>query len=648
MRYLPVLCFLLFCTTVYSQTKIAGKEYHVAVNGSNANNGSKTHPFKTIGAAADVAMPGDVITVHAGIYREWVNPPRGGESDAKRITYRAAKGEKVIITGSEPVSGWTKVSGDTWRVVIPNSFFGDGKFNPFSDEIAGDWFEAKGRQHHTGCVYLNGDWLWEAGNINDVLQPAGKTLWWFGKVDGDTTTIWAQFRGVNPNEQLVEINVRKTVFTPEKIGINYITVRGFTMRNAATNWAPPTAGQIGLITAYWCKGWVIENNDIGYSRCCGVALGKYSDEWDNRAGSASGYVGTVQRALKSGWNKETVGNHIVRNNHIHHCEQTGIVGSLGCAFSTICGNTIHDIQVQRLFGGAEMGGIKFHGAVDVVIRDNHIYRTDRGIWLDWMAQGAQITGNLLHDNGVGMDAGQDLFLEVDHGPVLVANNILLSVNSHWIQSQGIAYAHNLFAGDLNIANSSGLLAPDPRQTPFFAPHSTEQMKLHGFEWGDLRYYNNLFTFDTARRKKCGCKSWYCNDRMIPNTGYDLNIYGDSATLPIIAAGNIYLKGTPAYRAEMNALVKSDFDPGLKLIEKSDGWYLAITMDKTWRAERSRKLVTTDILGKAIVPGEAFENPDGSPVKIDGDYFGKKRHAGNPFPGPFETPVNGEIKVWPKK
>ena len=47
-------------------------------------------------------------------------------------------------------------------------------------------------------------------------------------------------------------------------------------------------------------------------------------------------------------------------------EQTGIVGSMGSAFSTITGNEIHDIYVQRLFAGAEMGGIKLHGAIDVL------------------------------------------------------------------------------------------------------------------------------------------------------------------------------------------------------------------------------------------------------------------------------------------
>ena len=55
-----------------------------------------------------------------------------------------------------------------------------------------------------------------------------------------------------------------------------------------------------------------------------------------------------------------------------------------------------------------MAGIKFHGAIDVEISRNHIYRTTLGIWLDWMAQGAHVTGNLLNGNHQC-----DLFIEVD-------------------------------------------------------------------------------------------------------------------------------------------------------------------------------------------------------------------------------------------
>src|SRR5437762_9237466 len=97
-------------------------EYHVAINGSSQNDGSSSAPFSTISAAAQAAQPGDVVVVHAGVYRERVNPPRGGRSDAERIVYQAAPGERVEIKGSEIVTGWTRLSGDTWTVRLPNSF----------------------------------------------------------------------------------------------------------------------------------------------------------------------------------------------------------------------------------------------------------------------------------------------------------------------------------------------------------------------------------------------------------------------------------------------------------------------------------------------------------------------------------------------
>ena len=361
-QFLFFLFFVLAaCTTLHARV------IHVSVNGSDTNDGTASKPYKTISQAAKVAMPGDVITVHAGVYREQVTPPRGGNSDKERIVYQAAKGEKVEITGSEIIKGWQKLDNDTWVVKIPNRFF--GKFNPYSDLIHGDWFypTPKDRKYHTGAVYLNGDWLMEAYQKEEVIRKADeKNLLWWTETDSTTTTIWSQFGNADPNKETVEINVRQTIFYPDKPFINYLTVSGFTMQHAATNWAPPTAEQMGLIGTHWSRGWIIENNTIQYSKCAGIALGKYGDDFDNHeTESAEGYVGTINRALAFGWNKGTIGGHIVRNNTIAYCEQTGIVGSLGCAFSTITGNTIHDIHIRQLFSGAEMAGIKFHGAVDV-------------------------------------------------------------------------------------------------------------------------------------------------------------------------------------------------------------------------------------------------------------------------------------------
>lgn len=595
---------------LFAAATVQAAELHVAVDGKDSNSGERKAPLRTIQRAADLAQPGDVVTVHTGLYRERVNPPRGGASDHARIVYQAAKGEKVGISGSEQVKGWEKVQDDTWKVVLPNTFF--GKFNPYGDLIRGDWFDAKGRQHHSGAVYLNGEWQLEAAKLDDVLKPTGAAPLWFGQVDATNTTLWAQFKSVDPNEQLVEINVRQTVFFPEKTGINYITVRGFNLSQAATPWAPPTALQIGLIGTHWSKGWIIEGNVISHSRCVGVALGKYGDEWDNKAESAEGYTGTLNRALKNGWNKKTVGSHIVRNNTISHCEQNGIVGSLGAAFSTVTGNTIHDIHVQCLFAGFEMGAVKFHGAIDCIISRNHIYRSNRGIWLDWMAQGSRVSGNLLHDN-----QAEDLFLEVNHGPLLVDHNIMLSKNSILSASQGTAFVHNLLGGALNHW-------VDERQTPFHKPHSTEVAGMHDNPDGDDRYYNNLIV-----------------------QSMNLAAAYDAAKFPVSMDGNVFLKGAVPCKIEKNPLVDPAFDPAIQLVEKKDGWYLQGKFDPSWRTKRACNLINTERLGKTVIAKAAYEQADGSPLSLNTDYFGTRRDPSHPFPGPFERPGADafDLKIW---
>lgn len=735
-----------------------GREYHVSVNGDDGNDGTSQSMLRTISAAAALAQPGDTITVHEGVYRESVNPPRGGESETLRITYQAAPNAKVEISGAEVITGWEHVQHDTWKAVVPNHLFGD--YNPYGDLIRGDWFNPKGRTHHTGAVYLDGHWLVEAAELKEVLAPAGiKPAWltqsgqeyllnvawlspltaspeppripatdfinkqgtqnascseggecigfirsndwvlyknvdfgtettaidvraasasnggriefrldqpdgellgsvtvphtggwqswssfqaeitpltgirdlclvfrpidilsegpevclWYAEVDDEHTTLWAQFKDANPNEHLVEINVRPTVFYPEQPGINYITVRGFVLRQAATNWAPPTAEQQGIIGTHWSRGWIIENNDVRYSVCTGIALGKHGDEFDNTsADTAEGYVLTIERAVQRGWNRENIGHHVVRNNTISHCEQAGIVGSLGAIFSTITGNTIHDIHVRKLFTGAEMAGIKLHAAIDVEIRGNHIHNTCLGLWLDWMAQGAHVTGNLLHSNDL------DLFVEVNHGPFLVDNNFLLSPVSILNVSRGGAFAHNLMLGEIRLHHY------DSRLTPYHTAHSTEIAGMHDNPSGDDRYYNNLFSGRSGLEKY------------------------DEAHLPVFMAGNVFLGGSRPSRHESAPLVLEGTEGTFGLEQTPEGLYLAGTFEAAWRENGLKQMVSTALLGKARVSGLPYENPDGSPLQIDRDYFGRPRNPERPFPGPVEPDEYGKVrmKVWP--
>ena len=771
----------LLLLALLSQLSFAA-EFHVATHGQDTNPGTRKSPFRTIQRAADLAQPGDTITVHAGTYRERVNPPRGGTSEQQRIVYQAARGAAVEIKGSEVIKGWVKAQPGVWKVTLPNTFFGG--FNPYTNAIRGDWFNGRKREHHTGAVYLNGDWLTEAVSLDEVLLPAGtKPDWlfrvdgeflvnvawlcpgqdadvnrripasrfgkqegvetapcteggecigmiehgdwatyenvdfgagtdqleirtasatdgglielrldrpdgellglcavegtgdwqswsslrarikpvsgvrtlclvfksrnqeplrerslnpnlWFAQVDEIHTTLWAQFEGVDPNEQQVEINARQSVFYPDQPGRNFITVRGFTLRHAATPWAPPTAEQIGLIGTHWSKGWIIENNVISHSICTGITLGKHGDAYDNTsADTAEGYVKTIERAHAHpiAWTRENIGHHVVRNNRISHCEQAGIVGSLGAAFSTIEGNVIHDAHIRRLFTGAEMAGIKIHAAIDAVIRQNRVYRTHRGLWLDWMAQGTRVTRNLFYDN-----ISEDLFVEVNHGPFMVDNNLFLSRTSLLDMSQGGAFAHNLFAG--KITNR-----PEPdRETPYHPAHATTVAGLARIKGSDHRYFNNLFIGD-GESPTAEQKSKLDEIRWISSFG----LWGyDGREFPLITGGNAYYHQAQPYAAEISPILMTDHNPELELVDEGDRVLLHLTLEKALRQAETVP-VTTERLGKTRIAELPFVNADGSSLTIDTDYLGQRRSKTQPTPGPFEKAGTGArtVRVW---
>ena len=479
---------------------------HVATNGTDTGDGSASRPLRTINRAAELAVAGDTVLVHEGEYREWVRPRRSGLSGTRRITYQAAPGEHVVIKGSERVTGWEPEQGTVWRASVPNSLFGD--WNPFAREIAGDWLAEPEPplRKHLGDVYLNGVSCYEAASRDEVTDPPLRTevldhwtglpdrvrnpgqtlLVWYAEVGADTTTIWANFAGADPNAELAEINVRRSVFCPAEHHIDYITVRGFELAQAACPWTPPTADQPGLIGPNWAKGWIIEDNVIHDAKCSAVSLGKEASTGDNYAtlrGDKPGHqyqLESVFAAAQIGWDREHVGSHVVRRNTIYDCGQNGIVGNLGCVFSTIEDNHIYNIAVKREFYGYEIAGIKLHAAIDVEIRHNRIHDCSLGIWLDWQAQGTRVSRNLCYRNN------RDLFVEVSHGPYLIEHNVLASPASLESFSQGGAYVHNLIAGTVRLEPVLD------RATPYHRPHSTQVAGYAVIYGADDRWIGNVF------------------------------------------------------------------------------------------------------------------------------------------------------------
>ena len=93
---------------------------YVSASVKRSGDGSQAAPYQTIQEAAQVAVAGDEVIVLPGVYREWVNPQNGGESDACRITYRSQVPGAAVITGAEPVKTWQMCIRDRSRAYSPS------------------------------------------------------------------------------------------------------------------------------------------------------------------------------------------------------------------------------------------------------------------------------------------------------------------------------------------------------------------------------------------------------------------------------------------------------------------------------------------------------------------------------------------------
>jgi hypothetical protein len=659
-------------------------------NKSRGGDGSKEYPMNSIAQAARIARPGDEVIVAPGIYREYVDPAFAG-TEEQRIIYRSEVKNGAVISGAERVQTWIRYDGNVWTARIPNGIF--GTYNPYIVEIFGDWYDAI-KPVHTGEVYLNDKSLYETDTLEEVINPTpckgswdqpGSLYKWYTTQDGNVTVLYANFHNFDPNVENVEINVRRNCFYPSKEGVGYITLSGFAVTKAATQWAPPTAYQEGMVGPHWSKGWVIEDCEISHSKCSGISLGKYlqpnnDNKWAVKRTKTGAQTerDAICQAQREGWTKENIGSHIIRRCNIHDCGQTGIVGHLGGVFSIIEDNDIHHINYKQDLAGAEIGGIKMHAAIDVIIRRNRFHHCTRGLWLDWQAQGTRVTQNLFYANtppegtvmSTQLSVAEDLFIEVSHGPSLVDNNILLSDVAGRFCTQGIALVHNLIAGSFvgvgsGVDNGSKKF-PSPRYTPYHVPHRTEVDGFMTILHGDARFFNNIFVQQPVRQLLVD----YARERNLdsldqmnyitgtkPYDGYpDADTYfakfmGENYKireerdryydhLPVYSGGNIYFNGAEPYDGEKDYVKDDTHHIELQLVEENGGLFLKTNLFQ-YLPVSTNDVITTEVLGEAFEPEQKFEHPDGSPITFDDDFWGQHRGI-HPMSGPFE--ITKEMKV----
>ena len=577
---------------------------HVAKCGSDGNAGELSAPYLTISRAAGVATAGDIIVVHAGTYREYVAPPRGGTSDAERIVYRANPGDEVYVKGSEAISSWTHIDGEVWEAQLDNTLFGD--YNPYALNVDGD-FQTYGQWHHRGEVYIDNI------SLNECRSRAAveaEVYTWFAYVGAETTIIAANFAALDPNERQTEVNVRELLFFPTAMDIDYITIDGLRFLHAAPNWQAPNIGagdphpqtQVGAIGSNMGKHWIIENCEVSFSKTAGIMMGETFDIFDQHE------------------NIETFGDHIIRNNYISRCGEYGIAGQKGMSRSLVCGNLIEDINYKNEFGGHETAGIKIWNCSDVRIERNLIRRTygdvhGYGIWIDCSNQGTRSSGNLVYDTII-----EPIYIEANLGPTLVDNNILVGSRANRglkSDSDGSILAHNLF---VDHAFDYAIQRPPPGRTVYaMEPHTLVITWRYHVRNVQNKVYNNIFSGPPR----------YKNISAFEGSGD-------------VISHNVYMGGAEARAEDRNAATTS-FDVDLALTSQIQGVEMHFAVDSTPFAIEA-PFVNAELIGTIPSVNQSIEDKWGNPLVVDVDFRGNKRKRAHPVVGPLEDLVAGDNAI----
>ena len=261
----------------------------------------------------------------------------------------------------------------------------------------------------------------------------------------------------------------------------------------------------------------------------------------------------------------------------------------------------------------------------------------------------------------------DIFIEVGHGPTLIDNNVLLSKVGITMPSEGIACVHNLVLGSFSLINS-GVDSivngqREPRYTPYHIRHRTEVAGFMTILHGDDRICNNIFVQqypvdESKTPQDCDYTTvgtapfdiFPSYDEWISNFMMDREPdMGALATyhfghLPVWISGNAYFNGATVSKHDAHHFEAcADEKVNVELERTDEGVRLRSEL-WTYLKDFTCGLISSETLGCAFEPEQRFENPDGSDIIFDRDYFGSHRGL-SAVPGPFADPDRVSDVLW---
>ena len=109
-------------------------------------------------------------------------------------------------------------------------------------------------------------------------------------------------------------------------------------------------------------------------------------------------------------------------------------------------------------------------------------------------------------------------------------------------------------------------------------------------------------------------------------------------------GNVYFNGAKAWEHETDCLVDAEHPVSVEVTVGEDGRPRLETNLYDVLDDFRAGMVDSDVLGRAFEPEQRFENPDGTRIVFDRDYFGAHRGVAV-VPGPLAGVGEATRPLW---
>lgn len=412
--------FFILCAVV--SISVAREIYVDIGSQADAADGSKTLPFKTITEALNIVKGGDTVIVREGLYRESVRVP-GGEP-GKPVTLKAADGERVILSGAVPVTGWKKHQGNIYVTVLdfrPERLLVAYRSQPVAREPNEGW--------------------WTAAAVDDLTITDAKHLKTLSnEFVGGQAYIWTTAGNVFftvPLASLDRDNGRFTVVRKNKwmrlgAGDRYYLKNHPSLIDSPGEWAVQEEG--GKFRVYFQPEATADLNAVETPRQTRSILSVYGTKHVRISGLE--IAASANNGIEVMQSEDVIISRCISHNH-------GLIGTLL--------RDVNNVTIRRNIFLYNSYGVGLHTVSNSVIEENEIaYNTTDGLIISYNSTDIDVCRNYIHHHLLwGHPDGIQIYIGVKN--IRFIDNLLIASGQSFMMADT---SDGLLKGNMLIGSAA--------------------------------------------------------------------------------------------------------------------------------------------------------------------------------------------------